>query len=116
MRRSENILRQRTTPIILEAKRVCNQGGSNVYSLRLEVKDPNAKRTDGISPGLGNRYGQRAIRRPFRRHFSSQQLRSVCAIAAAVRATNSTGGKRRFQSWHERMRRCSLRTLRLASA
>ena len=61
----ENILRQRTTPTILQAKRVCNQGGSNVYSLLLEVKDRNAKRTDGISPGLGNRYGQRAIRRPF---------------------------------------------------
>ena len=36
----------------------------DVYSLLLEVKDRNAKRTDGISPGLGNRYGQRAIRRP----------------------------------------------------
>ena len=33
----------------------------------------------------------------FGRHFSSQQLWSVCTVAAAVRATNRRG-KQRFQS------------------
>ena len=68
--------------------------------------------TDGISPGPGNRHGQRAICRLARSELLCEQLRSTCAVAPIARFSSES--RRAFQFCSNRNRRCALRALRVA--